>query len=293
LSYKKKKLDETQKSESPPTGDSEGPRIFLNPDEWKEPAGRKVVEEYHKGGIPDSTTGSKFDLESFEQYWKTKGKGKGKVSSGYHKEGAPYMEMPPDLEGHITPIEKTPDKMVEKVTEEEAPVREGLPRIAGTAAGGGKDGEKYEEKGILGTAKVTYSQAQPHIERVIDVATVEVLALAIFRVIFGRGFRLPLKREGLIDMDIVASDKDILLNANKIIFEMPELAIWRFIFAYKGKPVLEYGRGVRRTIKIYYYRMFCLLLAMWLAGWKKKRGRAKSVQGKHDIGTKGKKGADN
>lgn len=261
------KPDETRKRESTPTGAGKDARILLNPEEWKEPAGRKVIGEYHKDGLLENVVGSESDLDSFEQYWKAKGKSK--MRSEYHKEGAPYVERSQEPDDNMSRAGEIADKTTEKAAENAAERESGKDS--------GKDDSKDEENSAPDTNKVADSQArQPHIERVIDVATVEVLALAIFRVIFGRGVRVPLKREGFIDMDIVVNDKDVLLNTNEFLFEVPELAVWRFIFAYKGKPVLEYGRGVKHRIKIYYYRMFCLLLAMWWVGRKKRNAQAKA-----------------
>ena len=119
---------------------------------------------------------------------------------------------------------------------------------------------------------------QPLIQRVLDVSTIEVLTFAMFRAIFGRGIRIPLKLEDVIDMEIVAKDKDIVLNTNQLYFQVPELSVWRFIFAYKGKPVIEYGRGIKNQIRIHYYRMFVVLLSTWWGSWKRKRAHKKKAE---------------
>ena len=61
------------------------------PEEWKDPASRKVLTEYHKEGLPKQQLGVDADLENFEKYWKKKGTSI-KVKGEYHKDGAPFLE---------------------------------------------------------------------------------------------------------------------------------------------------------------------------------------------------------
>ena len=111
-------------------------------------------------------------------------------------------------------------------------------------------------------------------EKTLDTKTVEVLALTVFRAIFGKGVRVPLKMNGVTDMDLVVRDDNVILNLNKVQLRVPELLIWRFIFAYQGKPVLEYGRGIKNDMKIHLPQVFFLLLAVWRERRKKYKAKA-------------------
>jgi hypothetical protein len=112
-----------------------------------------------------------------------------------------------------------------------------------------------------------------HAEKKLDTKTVEVLALAVFRTMFRDGICVPLKMNGTMDMDLVVKDNNILLNMNRVQAEVPELSIWRITFAYHGKPVLEYGRGIKNEMKIHYPQMGVLLLAAWRE--KRRKNKAK------------------
>jgi len=102
--------------------------------------------------------------------------------------------------------------------------------------------------------------------QVMDVSTIEIAALTVFRALFGQGVAIPIKREGLVDMNVVIMGRDVVINTNRLMLEVPELAIWRIVFAYKGRPILEYGRGVPNKIKIHRYRALQLLAGMWWNG---------------------------
>jgi hypothetical protein len=110
------------------------------------------------------------------------------------------------------------------------------------------------------------------IERKLDVKTVEVLGLAVFRTLFRDGVRIPLKMDGMMDMDLVVKDNNILLNMNRVSAAVPELSIWRITFAYHGKPVLEYGRGIKNDLKVHWPQACFLVLAIW----KQKRQRSRA-----------------
>jgi hypothetical protein len=107
-----------------------------------------------------------------------------------------------------------------------------------------------------------------------DTKTLEVLALSAFRTIFGRGLHVPLKMEGVMDMDLVVRDDNVILNLNEVQLRVPELLIWRFIFAYQGKPVVEYGRGIKNDMKIHIPQLCFLLVAIWRDKRKKIKARA-------------------
>ena len=122
------------------------------------------------------------------------------------------------------------------------------------------------------------SEQKLHISRILDLSTVEMITYAIFRAIFGKSIQIPLKREGVIDMDIAVKDNDIILNTNNVSFVPPELQIWRIIFTYKNKPIIEYGRGIKRGMKIHYGSALIFLLAMWSGGRKTRKAQEKAAK---------------
>jgi hypothetical protein len=109
--------------------------------------------------------------------------------------------------------------------------------------------------------------------RTLDTKTIEVLALAVFRTLFGRGIRVPIKREGMVDLDLMVQDNNIVLNLNRVELHAPELLIWRMIFAYQGKPVVEYGRGIKNDMKIHWPQLLILFLHIWRDKRLKRRTR--------------------
>jgi hypothetical protein len=116
------------------------------------------------------------------------------------------------------------------------------------------------------------------ISRILDISTVEVITYAFFRAMFGKSIHIPLKREGVIDMDITVDDNDVILNTNDVSFVPPQLNIWRLIFTYKNKPIIEFGRGIKRGMKIHYGSALVFLLAMWSGGRKTRKAQEKAAK---------------
>jgi len=114
--------------------------------------------------------------------------------------------------------------------------------------------------------------------RILDISTVEVLTYAFFRAMFGKGIHIPLKKEGVIDMDITVDNNDVILNTNDVSFVPPQLNIWRLIFTYKNKPIIEFGRGIKRGMKIHYGSALIFLLAMWSGGRKTRKAQEKAAK---------------
>ena len=138
-----------------------------------------------------------------------------------------------------------------------------------------QDEKNNKKKSSDTETKDDSSDQKLHISRILDISTVEVITYAFFRAMFGKGIRIPLKREGVIDMDIAIEDNDIILNTNDVSFVPPQLNIWRLIFMYKNKPVIEFGRGIKRGMKIHYGRALIFLLAMWSGGRKTRKAQEK------------------
>jgi len=122
------------------------------------------------------------------------------------------------------------------------------------------------------------SEQKSGISRILDISTVEVITYAFFRAMFGKGIHIPLKKEGVIDMDITVDNNDVILNTNDVSFVPPQLNIWRLIFTYKNKPIIEFGRGIKRGMKIHYGSALIFLLAMWSGGRKTRKAQEKAAK---------------
>jgi hypothetical protein len=62
----------------------------------------------------------------------------------------------------------------------------------------------------------------------------------------------------------------VTVNTNQLYFTLPELAVWHIVHTHKGKPVLEFGRGVKKGIKIHRFRALLFVLELWRGSRKKK-----------------------
>ncbi|MFZ0891304.1 MAG: hypothetical protein WB778_00390 [Thermoplasmata archaeon] len=109
----------------------------------------------------------------------------------------------------------------------------------------------------------------------LDMKMVEGLILTVFQAMFRDGVRIPLKMNGMVDLDLTVKDNNVRVNMNQFRSTMPELTIWRIIFAYRGKPVVEYGRGIKNDMKIHFPQLFFLMIAIWRERRKNNRARAR------------------
>jgi hypothetical protein len=257
---RKQGSDEECSKEAAPEHD----KSLVGPEEWSDPPECETISEFHKDIVPEESDEDveDSDLEAWIDYWQ--GRSSYKVLSEYHKEGAPYLddafvdeaqdgqEGPPKvLEG--PPPEKPVKGPKPHVEPEEKPLKRSPPKISDIQVV--KD-KKTRKKGP---------------ERVIDITTIEFLAFTVIRAIFPKRVRYVLKKEGLVDMDVAIDDRDIIFNWRRLMFEVPELSVWKLIFAYKGKPVVEFGRGVKNGLKIYRLRVIRVLFDMWLSGRSRRR----------------------
>ena len=185
----------------PKTKTIKSEHVLIEPEEWKDHPGRRVIAEYHKKDLPESQA-------------------ENEIQDNMNKERK------------TSNIETTDDSSKQKL----------------------------------------------HISRILDLSTVEMITYAIFRAMFGKSIQIPLKREGVIDMDIAVKDNDIILNTNNVSFVPPQLQIWRIIFTYKNKPIIEYGRGIKRGMKIHYGSALIFLLAMWSGGRKTRKALEEAVK---------------
>jgi hypothetical protein len=254
-----------KKKERPTVSEGEICRDLVCAEEWKDPASRKVLTEFHKQGLPKEVLGVDADLEYFEQYWKRKG-GNVKVKGEYHKDGAPFLDRehgrdtikkPGDMSAASDDTGPRPDKngagtevpiIEEAVQPEEAepPSPEGVPR--------GK------------------------IQRPIDLGLIEMISYALFRVVFSKGLSIPIKRDGTVDLDLTVKGKEIIINTNQLFFSVPELNVWHVVYQHKGKPVVELGRGVKNGMAIHRMQALRLGLEMWSGSRKMNRLRLRQLK---------------
>ncbi len=175
--------------------------VLIDPEEWKDSDGQRVIAEYHKKDIPKTQAENKIKEEMNDE-------------------------------------KKTSD---------------------------------------IETSDVS-SEQKSGISRILDISTVEVITYAFFRAMFGKRIHIPLKKEGVIDMDITVDNSDVILNTNDVSFVPPQLNIWRLIFTYKNKPIIEFGRGIKRGMKIHYGSALIFLLAMWSGGRKTRKAQEKAAK---------------
>jgi hypothetical protein len=256
-------------------------------DEWKDPEGAKVIAEYHKDEEMDDEKRIEEDLDAFETYWQKK---HGINFQGeYHKEGAPYMESPSGWEGHRprslgeekgaapTPIAEAGSMPTPQVKETgrqtvqvEAPPSPGI-------VPSGKKSKRTEPSEDRGEGKEPLK-----ISEVVDINTLEVISYWIFRIAFGKELHIPIKKEGVADIDIHINNKDVVVNTNQLYFAFPELVVWHITYTHKGRPVLEIGRGVKKGLKVHRINALRLLLEVWM-GSKRAEKESKMAELKQDV----------
>jgi hypothetical protein len=256
-------LSEEEQGQAKKSKDPEKPEICENPlmcpEEWEPHPGEKVLGEYHKDETAGLST-EEADLASFEKYWSSKSEGA--LRSEYHKEGAPLLHEPG----------MKPQKvMVQSQKAEPVEGPKGEEQIQG----------KEAAEDVKSETPMETEADRTSIERPIDIHTIEVISYAIVRALFSQGISLPIKREGIVDMELKVRGKDIIFDTKELFpITVPELVVWRVIYAYKGKPVLEIGRGVKKGLRIHKFRGILMLVDVWrgnrrLRISKKKIERAK------------------
>ena len=277
--------------------DSEDPDLEAWLDHWKLRHSQKVMSEYHKEGAPylEELPGPTKPIEPEHDEPPVPEKPTIKVV----KKVPTIAEEPEDViepEKEVRP--KTPTYSEEHIESErpvprpdDEPKRPPRPVKPQTTQMQIKTQElipspyaapPYEPKAPKRKPKLPHmpseTDVKQRLERVLDVRTMEFLAYTVIRTLLPRRVRYSVKKEGIVDMDIVLFDRDVIVNTNRLVFEVPELSIWRIVYAYKGKPVIEFGRGVKNNIKIYKWRLVRILVGLW---WSKRFGKARQ-QAKED-----------
>lgn len=219
-------------------------RTLLCPEEWSDPSCRKVLGEYHKEGLPDVMARVETELDQLEQ----------RMAQGGLKVGA-------DQGASVTAAVEVPAS---------AGSPEGIEAKAGEASPAG-EGSPADASG-----------ARPPLpSRPIDLAMVEVIVYVLSRLLFGQGASFPVRREGLVDMEIALKGKDVVVNTNELFYNLPDLSVWRIVYTHKGKRIVEFGRGIRKGMKIHFMSTLFLLIELWRQG---RRSRARTEGGAEGIG---------
>jgi len=234
---------ETSTKKKEPKKDENPEHVILCPTDWSDPEYRKILGEYHKGQQED-TTSLDSEMKAFKNVWTAQSRPK--MASEYHKEGAPFLGWSEERAASMPSSAQTPENYQRMMKEK------------GPPESSSKEGSNPLDIG-----------------RNIDLGTVEIITYALFRAIFGRGVKMPIKREGMMDMDVIVRGKDIILNTNQFFFVVPDLAVWRIIYSHKGTTVIEFGRGVDNGFKVHRMQAIRLAFGLWRDSKKNQKEKVK------------------
>jgi hypothetical protein len=250
-----------RKQEAQPGPTGEVCRDLICKDEWEDPASRKVITEYHKEGLPKEPVGVDADLEKFENYWKRKG-GSIQVKGEYHKNGAPFVDR--DIGWDTVNMQESSAAITEPK----------LPR-GGEVSDQLKAEHDHQHTDDSKSRVGEDSDLQKAIQRPIDMDLIEMVSYAFFRVAFRNGVSIPIKRAGMVDMDVTLKGKEITINTNQLYFSVPELNVWHVVYQHRGKPIIELGRGVKKGMKVHRLQALRLGFEMWNGSRKMNKMRLK------------------
>lgn len=261
-------MAEQKEKKQPPLGpDGEPCRDLVCAEEWKDPEGRTVITEFHKEGLSKGSVGVEADLETFERYWQKKG-GSVKVKGEYHKEGAPFL----DQDSGPGPVTETKDSL--EVSLEKHDKQEEVPAGTAQTTSASPDSQSEGQK-----AQAPESSApQNTVQRPIDTGLIELVSYSLFRLAFRNGVSIPIKRDGIIDMNVTVKGKEITVNTNQLYFAVPELNVWHIVYQHKGRPILELGRGVKNGMKIHRLAAIRLGLEAWNGSRKMNKMKRKQLK---------------
>lgn len=120
------------------------------------------------------------------------------------------------------------------------------------------------------------------VKRPFDITGIEQLAFLALNGIFPDGIRIPIRKEGMMDFDVVIKGKEIMIDVKGPLADVPSLAVWRLTFAFEGEPLAMYGRGVKGDVKVYKLRVLKFIIRASLA--KRKRKRLARLKARDDWG---------
>jgi hypothetical protein len=266
--------------------DAEDPDLEAWLDHWKLRHSQKVMSEYHQEGAPylEELPGPTKPLDLETEETPVVEKPKVKIIKKVPIKGEPEDDIRPHMrtttfhESHIEPERSVPgpryepNRLPRAAKAQTTPMQIKTQELVPSPYAAPPYVPKAPKSKHKHSRIPSETDVKQRLERVLDVRTLEFLAYTVIRTVLPRRVRYSVKKEGIVDMDIVLFDRDVILNTNKLEFEVPELAIWRIVYAYKGKPVIEYGRGVKNNIKIYKWRLVRILFGLW---WSKRFGKAR------------------
>jgi len=201
--------------------------------------------------------------------------------SFYHAEGAPYLddqgkvhrEPPPeeleDLQRRGLVI---PPRIVEEIVGSVVPIREVRKtstavsvRAAESRSGGtlGEPEQRRRRESGQGS-RGGQEPPSPRLKKPFDISLVEEAASLVLGRLFREGVRIPIRKEGTADLDVIIKGNEIIIDVNRLFFDTPKLSIWRITLAYQGETLALFGRGVKGDLKIRPLRVARFLARAWL-----------------------------
>ena len=208
--------------------------------------------------------------------------------SFYHAEGAPYLDDNGKVHQEPPPEEMedlrrrglvVPPAILEEIVESVIPIRK--PKKASAAALPASTGPSPPRSARAapeepraresGQAFATLPEPPAPRQKPIDLSLAEELAYVALKKVFPDGLRIPIRKEGLADLDVTIKDKDIVIDVNRLfVSDVPRLSVWKITYAYQGEALVVYGRDVKGDIKVHPLRMARFLARIWL-----EKGRTK------------------
>ena len=211
------------------------------------------------------------DLSEWPDYWRRPTARR--VLSFYHKRGAPFLDD--DGESHAAP------------PPEEYPVHQptlGVHRPAPTPAertpseGRAPPPPPGAEGGIAATPTVPLpaegpslaatpaAPADPPVARSRRPVgqTFEHIAHFLTSTFFPDGIHLPVRKDGLVDLDVILREREVVVDVHRLWPQFPVLAVWRITLAYQGRPLVTMGQGVQGHVKVRPLRVLVTLFRVWL-----------------------------
>ncbi|HLF06880.1 MAG TPA: hypothetical protein VI893_06905, partial [Thermoplasmata archaeon] len=104
----------------------------------------------------------------------------------------------------------------------------------------------------------------PRLKKPFDISLVEEAASLVLGRLFREGVRIPIRKEGTADLDVIIKGNEIIIDVNRLFFDTPKLSIWRITLAYQGETLALFGRGVKGDLKIRPLRVARFLARAWL-----------------------------
>jgi len=225
------------------------------PEDWEESAARRTISFYHAEGAPYLDDEGKVHAQPpAEDVEELRRRG---------------LVIPPtivaEIVGAVVPIREV------KKTSVVVPVRaaESPPERTRTAPDERPPGESEQESGRV------QELPSPRPKNPVDFTMMEEIAYLVIKRVFREGVRIPIRKEGAADFDIIIKGKELVIDINRLFFDTPKLSIWRVTLAYRGEPLVLFGRGVKRDVKVYPLRMAIFLTRMWMEKrrWEKQARR--------------------